>query len=221
MLLTETIKNCTVAIKTRRAANEDKQRAENYAKALGQLVRTSEIISNILDCAAAMKANGIVDTPLIDDTTRAELLDCIDECGNGVSEVTLTPDAVKLLRSNGDAVAARIKIIWKDAAAKYSDGTKGYLSMIGGLSDDPKRAKDLAESIGRTVSGDPTIKAIDSLVADVTAAKKITESFAINAAIEAFLRKVSSQQATVTDLTPEVLTWLKEKKLTSKLKLRF
>ena len=43
----------------------------------------------------------------------------------------------------------------------------------------------------------------------------------LNPEIEAFLQKVSSQQATIVDLTPNVLTWLKEKKLTSKLKVRF
>ena len=34
-------------------------------------------------------------------------------------------------------------------------------------------------------------------------------------------KKVSSFQATINDLTPNVLLWLKEKKLTSKLRIRF
>ena len=42
---------------------------------------------------------------------------------------------------------AKDKIIWKDAAGKYSEGVKGYLSMIGSLSADPKRSKDLADKI--------------------------------------------------------------------------
>ena len=39
--------------------------------------------------------------------------------------------------------------------------------------------------------------------------------------IERFLKKVSAQQATVIDLTPNVLAWLKEKNLTGKLRVRF
>ena len=51
--------------------------------------------------------------------------------------------------------------------------------------------------------------------------KKIADEFSLNPEIEVFLKKVSALQATVADLTPDTLTWLKEKNLTSKLKIRF
>ena len=143
------------------------------------------------------------------------------DCGNGVNEITLSLETVRLLKSKGDAVASQIKIIWKDAAKKYSEGTKGYLSMIGSLSADPKRSKELADNIGKLVAGDPTIAGINNLVSDVAEAKQIVEAFSLNPEIELFLKKVSAQQATVVDLTPNVLTWLKEKNLTSKLRVRF
>ena len=221
MLLTETIKKSTSAIKKRRMAIESKQHAETYGKALAQLAQATEGIKGTLDCASAMTNSGIVNTPLMDENTRNDLIACINDCGNGVSEMKLTMEAVRLLKTKGDIVAGQIKIVWKDAAGKYAEGSSGYLSMIGGLSADPKRAKELADNINKAVSADPTIKGINGLVSDVAEAKKITEDFSLNPEIEAFLKKVSSQQATVFDLTPNVLTWLKEKKLTSKLKIRF
>lgn len=221
MLLTETIKNSTSAIKKRRATLESKHHAEAYGKALAQLALATESIKTTLDCATAMKASGIVDTPLMDETTRNELLSYINDCGNGVNEITLSQETVKVLKTKGDAVASQIKIIWKDAACKYSEGVKGYLSMIGSLSADPKRSKDLADNIGKLVAGDPTISGIKSLVADVAEAQNIVEAFSLNPEIERFLKKVSAQQATVIDLTPNVLAWLKEKNLTGKLRVRF
>lgn len=221
MLLTETIKNSTSAIKKRRAVIESKLHAETYAKALKQLSQATESIKGALDCAAVMKESGIVSTPLMDEGIRDELLTCLNDCGNGVSEMNLTLDAVKLLKSKGDAFLSQVKIVWRDAAKKYSDGSKGYLSMIGGLCSDPKRARELAESITKTVAGDPSIKAAKSLVDDVSEAKKMADEFSLNPEIEAFLKKVSSLQATVLDLTPGILSWLQEKNLTSKLKIRF
>lgn len=221
MLLTETISKTTSAIKMRRATLESKQLAEAYGKALAQLALATESIKGTLECAIAMKDNGIVDTPLMDETTREDLLASIDDCGNGVNEITLSIETVRLLKSKGDAVSTQIKIIWKDAARKYSEGTKGYLSMIGGLSPDPKRSRELADNIGKLVAGDPTIAGINGLVSDVAEAKKIVEAFSLNPEIERFLKKVSAQQATVVDLTPNVLAWLKEKNLTSKLRVRF
>lgn len=221
MLLTETIKKSTSAIKTRRAAIENKQSAEAFARALAQLAQACDNIKNTLDCAEALKSNGIVSAPILDATLRSELLECIDNCGNGVNDVTLKLDAVLLLKSKGDAVASHMKIVWQDASRKYSEGSKGYLSMIGGLSDDPRRAKELAENITRAVEGAPTIKNIQGLVSNVAEAKQITDGFALNKEIELFLKKVSAQQATVLDLTPTILDWLRDKHLTTKLKIRF
>lgn len=221
MLITETIKNSTSAIKQHRAAIESKQSAETYAKALAQLAQAAESIKGTLDCAAAMKEKGIVSTPLMDESTRSELLACINDCGNGVSEIQLSLETVRLLKSKGDTLATQIKIVWHDAAQRYSDGSKGYLSIIGGLSNDPKRAKELADNITQTVAGDPSIKAVNSLVSDVAEAKQIADKFSLNPEIEGFLKKVSFQQATVLDLTPSILAWLKEKNLTSKLKIKF
>lgn len=221
MLLTETIKNSTSAIKKRRATNESKQHADAYAKALAQLARATESINGTLACATAMKDNGIVDTPLMEETVRSELLACINDCGNGVNDITLTIEGVRLLESKGDAVAAQIKVVWKDAARKYSEGTKGYLSMISDLSDDPTHSKELADNIGKLISDDPTIRGIKNLVSDVAEAKKIVETFSLNPEIEKFLKKVSAKQATVVDLTSNVLAWLNEKNLASKLRIRF
>ena len=93
--------------------------------------------------------------------------------------------------------------------------------MISGLTQDPRKARELGDNITRTVDGALSINAINNLVTNVGEAKKITDSFALSPAIEVFLKKVSSAQATVTDLTPEIMQWLKDKVLLSKLKVRF
>ncbi len=224
MLLTETIQKSTTAIKLRRNATDNKAKAESYFKALTQLDQTAKSIENTLQCAIELKAKGIVDEPVIAEEVKTDLLSCIDSCGNGVSpdsEEQLSLATVKLLQSKGDAIAASIKVVWKDAASNYAKGSTGYLSMIGSLTDNPKQAKELVDGINKTTEGDPSIKAISKLVTDVAAAKKITDSFSIGPKIESFLKKVSSQQATVADLTPDVTAWLKEKKLMGKLKVKF
>lgn len=221
MLLTETIKNSTSAVKRHRTAIEDQQHAESYTKALTQLARSVESIKEALDCATVMKESGIVSTPIMDETMRDDLLTCINDCGNGVSDRKLTLDTVNLLKSKGDALSAQIKNSWRDAALQYSEGTKGYLSMIGGLANDPKQARELVESITKTVASEPSTKAVKSLVSDVSKAEKIIGGFSLNPEIENFLEKVSQQRASVLDLTPNILDWLKERELTSKLKIRF
>jgi len=224
MLLTETIRKSTTAIMLRRNANDNKAKAESYFNALTKLDQTAKSIGETLSCAAEMKTKGIISAPIVSEAVKSDLLSCIDSCGNGVSpesEDQLTIETVKLLQSKGDAIAATMKVTWKSAATEYAKGPTGYLSMIANLTDNPKQAKDLVERINKTTAGDPSIKAISKLVEDVATAKKITEDFSISPKIESFLKKVSTQHATVADLTPDVTAWLKEKRLMGKLKVRF
>lgn len=221
MLLTETITNSTSAIKKRKSMQANKKAAEDFANALGRLAHVSQAIKTTIDCAEEMQSSGIVKHPPMKQQVRDELLEFADSCGRGVFEGTLTMDMVVALRAKGDIAAEQMEVVWKDSATKYAEGTKGYLSMIGGLTDDPKHAKELAERITKTVDGALTTANVKKLVDDVAEAKQIADAFSLNPEIEAFLKKVSSSQATVVDLTPNILAWLKEKKLTSKLRIRF
>lgn len=221
MLLTDTIKSSTAAIKKRKSMQADKKATEDFARALAKLAQVSQTIKATLDCAAEMKHSGIVQYPAMNQQRRDELLLFADSCGRGVFEGTLTMDMVTALEKSGDLATQDLKNTWKDSAGKYAEGTKGYLSMIGGLTDDPKHARELADSIAETVNGTLTVPNIKKLVREVAEAKKIADAFSLNPEIEAFLKKVSFQQATIVDLTPNILAWLQEKQLTKKLKIRF
>ncbi len=221
MRITETIRNSTSAIRNRRTARENKKSAEDYRKALERLEQAGNALKSVLDCAAALKTSGVVGEPLMPRQMRDELVEYADSCGRGLYEGTLTLDMVTAFRTKGEAAAGQMEIAWKDAAARYAEGTNGYLSMIGSLTDDPKHARELADNISKTVDGPLSVAAVKKLVSAVAEARKITDAFSLSPEIEAFLKKVSLQQATAADLTPDILKWLQEKKLTGKLKIRF
>lgn len=221
MLLTETIRNSTSAIQRRRTAQESKQSAEAYASALVQLNIASEKLKSTIKCASELKEKGVVSQPLILEQTRNDLIECTNSCGQGLFDGSLTGDMVAVLKTKGEAFYSQIQNVWKDAAKKYAEGTQGYLSMIGSLSSDPKKAYELLEKLQKLTDGNLSTSAIDSLVNNVAQAKEITDSFSLNENIEMFLKKVSTKQATVLDLTPEVQKWLSEKRLSGKLKINF
>lgn len=224
MLLTEIIQKSTAAISLRRNATDNAAKAKSYLKALTQLDLVAKNIENSLDCAAALKAQGIISEPIIAEDMRTDLLSCIDSCGNGLSPKSadkLSLAEVKLLQSKSNSVATSIKAAWKQSASNYANGVVGYLTMIGGLTDNPKQASELVEQINKSITDDPSIKVISKLTADIAEAEKIIDEFSLNAEIECFLKKVSSQRATIADLTPDIIAWLNEKKLMHKLKVRF
>lgn len=221
MLLTETMKNSTSAIKKKKAMQDNKKAAEDFVKALRKLYCVSQVIKVNLDCATEMKKSGIVPYPVMKQQMRDELLELADSCGRGAFEGTLTMDMVTALEAKGDSVAQQMKIVWEASSAQYAEGTKGYLSMIAELTDNPKRARELVDSITKTVGGAFDVCNIKKLVKEVAEAKEIVDAFSLNPEMEDFLRKVSSFRATAVDLTPDVLVWLQEKGLMSKLRIIF
>lgn len=92
MLLTETIKNSTSAIKKRRATIESKQHAETYARALAQLSQSTGSIKDTLDCANAIKESGIVEAPVIEH----------DEKYRNLNGMKMMFQNVAYVASNGD-----------------------------------------------------------------------------------------------------------------------
>ncbi len=221
MLLVDSIKNTTTAIQRRRNAQESKQSAATYASALRQLSLVSDSLRTAMTCAESMKTKKIVDHPVVPSQTRDDLVDCINNCGKAISDVELTPDMVSILKAKTDNLSGQILIAWKEASVNYSEGTRGYLSMIGGLTDNPKAATELSEKIKGLTESSVSLKNIDDLVESVSKAKTLTDSFSLNADIEVFLKKVSSRQATIRDLTPGILKWLKEKNLMDKLNINY
>lgn len=97
-------------------------------------------------------------------------------------------DSVKLLQTKGETFAKQLKLIWKEAATNYAEGTRGYLLMISNLTQEPAKSRELGERIAKTIDGSLSIKAIEKLVNDVTEAKVITDSFSLSPTIEAFLK---------------------------------
>ena len=220
-MLTDTIFSCVSAIQNKKAAVDRKKSLDEYQTALQKLNATCVTIDDIQASVSALKATDICTTAIFNDTTRSDILDAITNCGQGLAEGSLGNDAVSALQSAVKAASTEINALWKKAAPSYSEGTAGYLAMIAGLTDNPKEAKDLSEKIISTTTLNVTVKNINTLAEDVRKAKHITENFSLKPNIEAFLKKVSSGQASVEDLSLEVQDWLNAKGLKKKLKISF
>lgn len=128
---------------------------------------------------------------------------------------------VNAISANLKTAQAELAAAWSRDAVTFADGAKGYLTIICGLTDDPKSVRELAKSIGDIMVSPVSRKQINALVSKVDEANKITSNFPLKPEIEVFLKKVSAQRASIADLTPNILEWLREHKLREKFKVNF
>lgn len=221
MRLSEIIRESTGAIQRKGTAQARVQSSEAYAKALRQLAQVNSRLKRILDCVTAIREKGICTEPLLQEETRDELWESANWCAGSLKESGLTLDMVRLLQTRVDMLEEQLRPAWQAAAQGYAHGAKGYLALIEGFTQDPQQARSLVVRITQAVEQPPSLERVEELVSDVAQAEELTRAFALNPEIEKFLKRVSACQATVADLTPEVMKWLEEKGLSGKLQVRF
>ena len=91
-----------------------------------------------------------------------------------------------------------------------------------GLLQNKQEAEDLLEVLKKAkVSIPGSSKAIDAFLENVKRGKYLIDGLHLDEEAEKFIVKVRTQQATVADLTPHVLKWIKDNNLMNTMKVRF
>lgn len=220
-MLTNTIASCITAVQDKRSASDRKKSLDEYKAALLKLNEACSVMDAVQKCCDALDRHGIHSTAIFEESTQKDILDAIDTCGRGLAEGSLGSESVNTFLSAAKTANAELNATWQKTAPIFSDGTAGYLSMIAGLTNNPAAARELYAKI-QTLSRAPiSEKNINDLASNVNLAKKTTSSFSLKPEIEAFLKKVSSGQASIADLSPVVQDWLTEKGLKQKLRICF
>lgn len=220
-MITDSIQSCISAVNQKQDALRSKQSFEEYQKTLALLSVECQNLERSLDTIDSIEKNKISDSPLLDNGTKMELLEAINDCGIALENGQLGKEGVQVFGSRTKQLQRDLTTTWKECATRYADSVTGYLGIVQGLTDRPKEVADLRDQIIKLASSDPTVIATKRLAADVAQANGIISQFSLKPEIEVFLKKVSSKTATVKDVTPEVLSWLENQKLVDKLRVSF
>lgn len=220
-MIIDSINACVTAINQKKTTLQKKQSADEFQKTLASLSKECQRLGNLLDILNGMKNSHIADSSTLDSELKSELLEAIDRCGEELENGPLSKENVQVFGVRTKQLEKELSAAWKSCSLRYSEGVSGYLGIIQGLSDNPQEIKKLQDEIAKLTTDAPTPDSVQKLSSDVTRAKAIVERFSIKPEVEAFLKKVASKQATVTDLSPNVMTWLKKQGLLMKLRITF
>ena len=209
-MLTETIQSSISALKRKEQLTKDKAAAAQLHKNLAKLNVCVTQTQETLDCAEEMKACHISEVPIFTGAVRDELREAVNDCGNAIHEGALNADKVQLLEFHAKAAKRELDDSWSQYAPTLVDPLKSRLAILRSLSADGQRIQKLETSMQAAFTNPVTKEHIRSFAQDVAEAKQITDKFPLDAEIEDFLQKVSQRRATLADLTPEVLLWLRK-----------
>ncbi len=220
-MLKDVISTSITTIENKKNAQSQHLSLENYCKALSLLSQVTGQLSVIIECMNAIKQMGISNAPILSSEMRDKLLDSIQALGTATKEYTLTKESIQILEAQIKMTKNEMESQWKIVASKYAAGTSGYLYILGGLTAEPKKAEKISNDINDAIKISPSKATMTTFIDNVATARKLINSFALVPEIEEFLTKIKLQQATIEDLTPKVMLWLKENNLTRKLNINF
>ena len=204
-------------------AARDKQAVENLKVQLSSLSNITTQLEQLLSLMDALKNKGFVEA-IITEESKQTLQDAVDQCGSKVNDRNLEAGTVAALKTAVDLCRNLTETKWKTAAEERSRATIEALTSLRVLLTDKKTADDILDYLNTAVVTMPTTeKALDIFTARLRNGKKIIDDlhFTSDKEIRAFVDKVRGGRATIGDVTPKVLDWLKENRLTDKIRLSF
>lgn len=202
-------------------ATNNKQAAKNFKEQVISLSQCTAQLETLLNIIKAMQAKEITNKAFTKEIKNS-LQDAVDTCGQKTNEHTLDASTVVALKNSIELCRKNAEIAWKEAAEHIAGGVENSLSSLKGLFSDKKAAEDLCEALSKAkVSMPGSSKAIDVFKENVNRGKVLVDGLHLDEEAEKFIIKVRTQQATVSDLTPHIMDWLKQNNLTGRIKVRF
>ena len=186
--------------------------------ALSQCTSQLEQLLNLIKAMQEKKISSKVFTVGIKDS----LQEAVDTCGQKTSDHTLDESAVTALKNSIELCRKNVDITWKEAANNLSDGVENSLTSLKGLLQNEQEAEGLLEALKKAkVSLPGSAKVIDTFLDNVKRGKELIDGLHLDEEVEMFIAKARTKQATVADLSPHIMDWLKENHLTGQIKVRF
>ena len=202
-------------------ATNNMQAAKNFKEQVIALSQCTAQLEPLLNIIKAMRSKGIRGKAFTREI-KDSLQNAVNTCGQKTSDYALDASTVTVLKHSIKLCRERTKDVWKDAADQIAGGVEGSLSSLKSLLSNKDEAEDLLEALGKakvSIPGSP--KAIDVFLENVKKGKELVDGLHLDDEAEKFISKVRMQQATVEDLTPHIMDWLKKNNLTGQIKVRF
>lgn len=222
-MILETLKSANSVILDSVNTTIDKQAAENFKNQVISLNAYTLQLEQLLNLTVALKEKRFA-TGVITADIRDSLQNAVDSCGENTNNHTLDAGTVLALKNAIELCRTAIYNAWKDIAEKKSGAVVESLTSLGEFLDDKKEADNILENLNKMkLSIPPSPGTLDEFTTQVEKGRKIIDDmdFTSNPEVKAFIDKVRTQKATVGDLSPCILDWLKENSLSDRIQLRF
>lgn len=220
-MILDTLKKANSAMLDSIQVTTNKQAAKTFKEQVMQLGLITPQLEQLLNVIICLNEKDLA-KDLFTEELKESLQTAVDKCGDKANDHTLDATTVLALKNAYNLCKTATDNAWKDAADIKSEAVISSLTSLKNLLPDKKTADELLEEINSAKVQMPTSsKVIQTFLDNIEKGKKIVNELHLDDETEKFINKVKLQRATVADLTPHILQWIKDNNLMGTLKVRF
>ena len=199
-------------------SSNDVQKQEKNDKIFSNVVSENHLMVNAV--TNSMSQLGFV----ISQETRGKVIGLLKSSSDAVSRGLIQESTANYLQKEVFTIKKAILQEWSDYYHKVADQKINMLQTIKGIAPEREKVDYASNKIKLGASWDFKQDNLDKMEKGLQEADEIINSLGFGedgAEIIAFLKKVASGKASVHDLTTDILNWLMENNMTSKLAVSF
>lgn len=199
-------------------SSNDVQKQEKNDKIFSNVVSENHLMVNAV--TNSMSQLGFV----ISQETRGKVIGLLKSSSDAVSRGLIQESTANYLQKEVFTIKKAILQEWSDYYHKVADQKINMLQTIKGIAPEREKVDYASNKIKLGASWDFKQDNLDKMEKGLQEADEIINSLGFGedgAEIIAFLKKVAFGKASVHDLTPDILNWLMENNMTSKLAVSF
>ena len=197
-------------------SSNDVQKQEKNDNIFSNVISENHLMVNAV--TNSMSQLGFV----ISQETRDRVIGLLKSSSDAVSRGLIQESTANYLQKEVFTIKKAILQEWSDYYHRVADQKINMLQTIKGIAPEREKVDYASNKIKLGASWDFKQDNLDKMEKGLQEADEIINSFGEDGAeILAFLKKVASGKASVHDLTPDILNWLMENNMTSKLAVSF
>ena len=199
-------------------SSNDVQKQEKNDKIFSNVVSENHLMVQAI--TNSMSQLGFI----ISQETRGKVIGLLKSLSDAVSRGLIQESTANYLQKEVFIIKKAILQEWSDYYHKVADQKINMLQTIKGIAPEREKVDYASNKIKLGASWDLKKDNLDKMEKGLQEADEIINSLGFGedgAEILVFLKKVTSGKASVHDLTPDILNWLMENNMTSKLAVSF
>lgn len=154
-----------------------------------------------------------------DNASKSEIITLLDDLKIATERGLVDKDKVTSIESKLTSMQMECKKNW---TKQYSELTSSRVSTLGVISGiDAEKVVSCLQNIKKAEVWNTDISTFKSMMAGLESADQMITNLGLNHSIISFLQNVNQGKATLADLTDDVMAWVKEENLETKIKLSF